>query len=90
LETKGFVVCPYLPMGTFCQPVGKSDDRFASAANAINPPDLYERNKVVVISAKILVVEGTLQNQDGVVSVKASVVRHLAVSAVDVRSHDFY
>jgi error-prone DNA polymerase len=59
-------------------------------SNAIIHPDLYERNRVAVTSGKILLVEGTLQNQDGVVSVKASAVRHLALSAVDVRSHDFH
>jgi error-prone DNA polymerase len=59
-------------------------------SNAIIHPDLYERNRVVVTTGKFLLVEGTLQNQDGVVSVKASAVKHLAVSAVDVRSHDFH
>ena len=59
-------------------------------SNAIIHPDVYERNRVVVTSGKILLVEGTLQNQDGVVSVKASAVSHLALSAVDVRSHDFH
>jgi error-prone DNA polymerase len=59
-------------------------------SNAIIHPDVYERNRVVVTTGKFLLVEGTLQNQDGVVSVKASAVRHLAVSAVDVRSHDFH
>src|SRR5271166_1833065 len=58
-------------------------------SNAIIHPDLYERHKVVVTTGKFLMVEGTLQNQDGVVSVKASTVQHLAVSAIDVRSHDF-
>jgi error-prone DNA polymerase len=59
-------------------------------SNAIIHPDLYERNRVVVTSGKILLVEGTLQNQDGVVSVKASAVRHLDLSTVDVQSHDFH
>jgi error-prone DNA polymerase len=59
-------------------------------SNAIIHPDLYESHKVVVTTGKFLLVEGTLQNQDGVVSVKASGVRNLALSAVDVRSHDFH
>ncbi len=59
-------------------------------SNVIIHPDLYERNRVVVTTGKILLVEGTLQNQNGVVSVKASAIRHLVVSAVDVRSHDFH
>jgi len=59
-------------------------------SNAIIHPELYEHHKVLVTTGKFLLVEGTLQNQDGVVSVKASAVRHLAVSAVDVQSHDFH
>ena len=39
---------------------------------------------------KILRVEGTLQNQDGVISVKALAVCVLDLSEVDVRSHDFH
>jgi len=59
-------------------------------SNAIINPHLYERNRVAVTRGKILRVEGTLQNQDGVISVKASAVRVLDLSAVDVRSHDFH
>jgi error-prone DNA polymerase len=59
-------------------------------SNAIINPHLYERNRVAVTRGKILRVEGTLQNQDGVISVKASVVRVLTLSEVDVRSHDFH
>jgi len=59
-------------------------------ANAIINPQLYEQNRVPVSRGKFLQVEGTLQNQDGVVSVKASAVRVLMLSAVEVASHDFH
>jgi error-prone DNA polymerase len=59
-------------------------------SNAIINPHLYERNRVTVTRGKILQIEGTLQNQDGVISVKASTVRVLNLSDVDVRSHDFH
>jgi error-prone DNA polymerase len=59
-------------------------------SNAIINPHLYERNRVAVTRGKILRVEGTLQNQDGVISVKASGVCVLDLSDVDVRSHDFH
>ena len=59
-------------------------------SNAIINPQLYERNRVAVTSGKFLHVEGTLQNQDGVVSVKASAVRVLRLSDADMRSHDFH
>ena len=59
-------------------------------SNAIINPHLYERNRVPVTRGKILRVEGTLQNQDGVVSVKASAVSVLKLSEIDVRSRDFH
>lgn len=34
--------------------------------------------------------QGVLQNQDGVISVKASAVPVLQLSDVDMQSHDFY
>jgi error-prone DNA polymerase len=59
-------------------------------SNAIINPDLYERNRVAVTRGKILRVEGALQNQDGVVSVKAFAVSVLKLSEIDVRSRDFH
>ncbi len=59
-------------------------------SNAIINPHLYERNRVAVTRGKILCVEGTLQNQDGVASVKASAVRVLGLSEINVQSHDFH
>jgi error-prone DNA polymerase len=40
-------------------------------ANVIVTPDLYERERMTVVRSKFLRVEGVLQNQDGVVHVKA-------------------
>jgi error-prone DNA polymerase len=40
-------------------------------ANVIVTPDLYERERMTVVRSKFLRVEGLLQNQDGVVHVKA-------------------
>jgi len=40
-------------------------------ANVIVTPDLYERERMTVVRSKFLSVEGVLQNQDGVVHVKA-------------------
>jgi error-prone DNA polymerase len=59
-------------------------------ANVIISPQLYERERVVVTRGKFLKVEGKLQNQDGVVHVKAERVELLHASAIDVRSHDFH
>ena len=59
-------------------------------SNAIINPHLFERNRVVVTRGKILRVEGTLQNQDGVINVRASAVHLLALSDVEMQSHDFH
>lgn len=59
-------------------------------SNAIIHPNLYERNRMAVTRGKFLRVEGTLQNQDGVINVRASAVRILQLSDVDMRSHDFH
>jgi error-prone DNA polymerase len=59
-------------------------------ANVIVTPDLYERERVVVTRSKFLEVEGLLQNQDGVVYVKAVRLKTLSSNALELRSHDFH
>jgi error-prone DNA polymerase len=59
-------------------------------ANVIVTPDLYERQRLVVTRSKFLVVEGPLQNQDGVIHVKASRLLPMSDQMLEVRSHDFH
>jgi error-prone DNA polymerase len=59
-------------------------------ANVIVTPDLYERERLVVTRSKFILVEGALQNQDGVIHVKAKRIRPLEFGNLDVRSHDFH
>ncbi|HEV2619146.1 MAG TPA: OB-fold nucleic acid binding domain-containing protein [Acidobacteriaceae bacterium] len=59
-------------------------------SNAIINPQLYERNRITVTRGKFLRVDGTLQNQDGVINVRASAVHGLSLSNVDMQSHDFH
>ncbi len=59
-------------------------------SNAIITPAVYEQYRRVVTYGKFLLIEGRLQNQENVVSVKADVVRPLKISDVAVRSHDFH
>jgi error-prone DNA polymerase len=59
-------------------------------ANVIVTPDLYERDRLVVTRSRFLLVEGALQNQDGVIHVKAQHIAPLNVANLDVRSHDFH
>ncbi len=59
-------------------------------ANVIFTPDLYEANRLVINREKFLRVEGILQNQDGVVSIKAARVQPVAVTAAQTESHDYH
>ena len=59
-------------------------------ANAIITPAVYEQFKRVVIYEKFLLIEGELQNQENVISVKAHTIRPLEISSAEVRSHDFH
>ena len=59
-------------------------------ANVIVTPDLYERERLTVVRSKFLLVEGILQNQDGVIHVKATWLSALVDSAMELRSHDFH
>jgi error-prone DNA polymerase len=59
-------------------------------ANVIIHPNLYEHNRAVVTRAKFLRVTGMLQNQDGVIHIRAERLEPLAVSAIQVSSHDFH
>ncbi len=46
-------------------------------ANIIVRPDLFARERLVIVEEPFLIVEGVLQNQDGVISVRAEVVQGL-------------
>ena len=59
-------------------------------ANVIVTPDVYERNRLLVTRSKFLMVEGLLQNQDGVVHVKAAKLATLSVNVPKIDSHDFH
>jgi error-prone DNA polymerase len=59
-------------------------------ANAIITPQLFERSHIVVVHQQFLVIEGKLQNQENVVSVKAESVRPLNITQAETSSHDFH
>jgi error-prone DNA polymerase len=59
-------------------------------ANVIVTPDLYERQRLIVTRSKFILAEGTLQNQDGVIHVKATRLQSLSDQTLEVRSHDFH
>ena len=59
-------------------------------ANAIITPDLFQKNRLLVSSEPFLMVEGILQNQDHVISVKAERILPLTITRAQTSSHDFY
>ncbi len=59
-------------------------------ANVIVTSQLYERERLAVTRGRFLLVEGPLQNQDGVIHVKATRIMTLSDSALEMRSHDFH
>jgi error-prone DNA polymerase len=59
-------------------------------ANAIVRPPLFERQRAVLVHEPFLVVEGILQHQDGVLSVRAQRVRPLVPLDTRVPAHDFH
>src|SRR5712664_1659249 len=59
-------------------------------SNVIVNPDLYEKYRVVINREKFLRVEGVLQNQDHTISIKASRVLPISITAAETQSHDFH
>jgi len=89
LRIGGCVICRQRP-GTAKGFVFLSIEDETGVANAIVMPDLFQKNRLLLSSAQFLMVEGILQNQDNVISVKAERVMPLSITRAETRSHDFY
>ena len=59
-------------------------------ANAIVNPDLFQKNRLLLTSSQFLMVDGILQNQDGVISIKAMRIEPLSITQAQTSSHDFH
>ena len=59
-------------------------------ANAIIHPNLFQKHRLLITSEQFLMVEGILQNQDRVISIKANRVAPLAITRAHTSSHDFH
>ena len=58
-------------------------------ANIIVQPDLFSAHRTVIVGEPYLLIEGTLQIQEGVTSIKAERVLPLAGGGPEPQSHDF-
>src|SRR5881394_767854 len=88
-KTAGCVIARQRP-GTAKGFVFLSLEDETGIANIIVKPDLYESCRLTINRAKFLRVDGILQNQDGVISIKASRVLPLSVTSANTESHDYH
>jgi error-prone DNA polymerase len=59
-------------------------------ANIIVRPDLFARERLAIIDEPFLLIDGILQVQDGVTSVRAEQVHRMKGLSIDFDAHDFY
>ena len=59
-------------------------------ANIVVMPDVYSADPMVVLHERFVQVKGRVQNQDGVIHLRAECILPLAVSAAATQSHDFH
>jgi error-prone DNA polymerase len=89
VRVAGAIICRQRP-GTAKGFVFLSMEDETGIANAILTPDLFDEYHVTIIHKPFLLIEGTLQNQDGVVSVKVERVEALSLTRAETTSHDFH
>jgi error-prone DNA polymerase len=59
-------------------------------ANIIVTPDIFDRNRAVLVNQPLLLIEGPLQNQDNVIHVRARRIESLSYAIAAAASHDFH
>jgi error-prone DNA polymerase len=59
-------------------------------ANIILAPDVFERDRLLVTRHRFLLIHGELQNNDGIVHVKAQHIAPLEITQASTASHDFH
>jgi error-prone DNA polymerase len=59
-------------------------------ANVIVTPDIFDRNREVLVNQPLLLIDGPLQNQDGVIHVRARRIQPLSYAMAAAASHDFH
>ncbi len=59
-------------------------------ANVIITPDLFERERILITRSRFLSIVGPLQNQDGVIHVKARRISPIEITSAEIRSHNFH
>jgi error-prone DNA polymerase len=90
IQIAGNVICRQRP-GTAKGFVFISLEDETGVSNAIVDPDLFERFRLVITEEAFLLIEGQVQNSDGVVLIKARDIKPLIHERlVGSESHDFH
>jgi len=90
IQIAGNVICRQRP-GTAKGFVFISLEDETGVSNAIVDPDLFERFRLVITEEAFLLIEGQVQNSDGVVLIKARDIKPLIHERlVGSQSHDFH
>ena len=90
IRVAGAVICRQQP-GTAKGFVFLSIEDETGIANVILKPDVFDRLRVTVLNNSYLLIDGILQNQRGVASIKATDVRPCIVpTTAAAASHDFH
>ena len=58
--------------------------------NVIVRPKIFEKQKTIILEQKFLLIDGCLQRQDGVVSIKADQCQSFFISGPSIESYDFH
>ena len=59
-------------------------------ANVIVTPDLFEQERVLITRNRFLSITGPLQNQDGVIHIKARDIMPIQITTAEIHSHNFH
>ena len=59
-------------------------------ANVIVTPDQFERNRTTIVKSPFLLITGVLQNQQGIIHVRAGRIEELKLDLAAAESHDFH
>jgi error-prone DNA polymerase len=89
VRTAGGVIARQRP-GTAKGFVFLSLEDETGVSNAIVTPALFQQNRLLLSTEQFLLIDGILQNQDGVISVKALSVSPLNITRAQTVSHDFH
>jgi error-prone DNA polymerase len=89
VRTAGCVIARQRP-GTAKGFIFLSMEDETGIANVIVASSVYERHRAIVTRSKFIRAEGSLQNQEGVIHVKAVRLIALSEEGLEIHSHDFH